>query len=57
MSNKLYEFIGRTAVWGMKTKARQSLGGRSARYGALAVVGVGVIAVGAVLARSHAPAE
>jgi hypothetical protein len=57
MTNKFYEFIGRRTVQGMKLKWRQSLKGKNARYGALAAVGVIVVATGAVLARSHAPAE
>jgi hypothetical protein len=57
MINKFYEFIGRRTVQGAKIKARQSLNGKSARIGALAVAGIAVIAIGAVAARSHAPAE
>jgi hypothetical protein len=55
--NKTYEIIGRRTVHGMRIAARRQLKGKGARLGALAAVGVGVIAVGAVLARSHAPTE
>jgi hypothetical protein len=57
MSNIFYESTGRV-VWGLARRhMRHSVGNNGVRYGAVAAVAVGVIAVGAVLARSHAPAE
>jgi hypothetical protein len=57
MTNVFYESLGRAVWWGAKRKAKQSLRASGVRYGAVGALAIGVVAVGAVLARSHGPAE
>lgn len=57
MSNKFYEMIGRVVLGQASRQVRSSFSGKRLRYGAIAVAAVGVTVAGAVLARSHAPAE
>ena len=57
MSRYFYEALGRATWWGAKRKARTRLNDNSVRYGAIGAVALGVVVAGAVLARSHAPAE
>jgi uncharacterized membrane protein YidH (DUF202 family) len=57
MSNIFYEAIGRVVWVQAKRQVRNKFSGSSIRYGAIGAVVIGVVAVGAVLARSHAPSE